>query len=266
MPAKSASTFKLLALVAAAGAAGGGAYWWHEQETEQEQIIAEQAAELVQKEQEIEFLQDVASRLTLEERAARIVVTEQTQTAEGVSQTTLLFFEVGPDGEEMPAREFTVLGEQVHVGGLVIRFNEEDVARGNTLTGKSIVLWDRIYGSATSPEEGQRIDPEGQVPRPYRQTPDALVAPAGKAAFEAALWQDFWLIATDPDLAETRGVKVAYGQEVYGIFEPGRVYELTLQANGGLTLYADEMPTLMREVLRAITRTSPEAVEGDAAR
>ncbi|MEM7809376.1 MAG: hypothetical protein AAF561_14795 [Planctomycetota bacterium] len=251
MPA-SASTFLKAALLAAvAGAAGGGAYWWQERGTAKDRVIEQQ-------EREIAYLQDVAERLTLEERIARIVVTGQRRNSGGDLETDLLFFDVGRDGEELPAQAFTVLGERVHISALVIRFGEADIARGDALRGKSIFMWDAIHGSATSPERAQAIDPHGDSPRLYEGEPEAIGLDDQRAQFERELWQDFWDMAREPAVAEKNGVKVAFGQQVFGIFEPGRIYEVSLQANGGMTLYANEMPPLTRELLKAISSEVPE--------
>ncbi len=53
---------------------------------------------------------------------------------------------------------------------------------------------------------------------------------------------------------------MVHGQGVYGIFEPDYVYELTLESNGGLSLYSKPMPGIYRELLKAIkpgTLTTP---------
>lgn len=102
-------------------------------------------------------------------------------------------------------------------------------------------------------QRAQSIDTPDDAPRLYDGEPEAVGLDEERAAFEQELWRDFWAMARDPEgLGTENGVKVAYGQQVFGIFEPGRIYEVTLQANGGMTLYAGEMPPLTRELLKAI--------------
>ena len=53
-------------------------------------------------------------------------------------------------------------------------------------------------------------------------------------AFERDLWSSFWQLTTDPELRERKGVRVANAESVWGPFEPGRLYTITLEAAGGL--------------------------------
>ena len=240
---------KLAGLALAAGLAGGGAWWFQHERTATERHIAEL-------DRQIEYLEDVAERLVLEERAAKILVTGQDRSMDGTLETDLLFFDVDANGEERPAKAFTVRGEQIYVSALVIRFPEEGVEEGDPLTGKSIRLWDKIYGSAEPAEGGQAIEAQGEQPDAYGGDPATRGLDPQRAAFEAELWSDFWRMAADTEYARTKGVKVAFGQAVYSVFEPGKVYEITMQANGGLSLYSEPMPALLRESLKAIDPTT----------
>ncbi len=243
------SAIKLVGLAAVAGAAGGSAWWYQSKQTAKDRQIAEQ-------QQQIEYLEDVADRLSLEERVARIVVTDQDRSADGTLETDLLFFDVGPDGKELPAKAFTVRGERVHVSALLIRFDEEKVKAGEQLRGRTIAFWDKIHGSAVPPEEGQMLDETGEAPRVYAGNPAARGLDKERAAFEADLWTRFWEIASDTALANEEGAKVAFGQDVFGVFSPDQVYTITLQGNGGLTLYSEPMPTILRESLKAIGQSA----------
>ena len=235
---------KLTSLALAAGAAGGGAWWFQHERTATERLIAE-------KDRQIEYLEDVAERLVVEERAAKIIVTGQRRSLDGTLETDLLFFDVGPDGEERPAKAFTYRGEEGSISAYVIRFPEEDVAEGDPLTGKSIHLWDKIYGSAEPSEGGQPIETPGEAPDAYAGDPALTGLDEQRSAFEAELWDNFWRLANDEAYREAQGVKTAFGQSVYTVFEPGNVYEVRTQANGGLSLYSEPMPALLRESLRA---------------
>ena len=246
MPAATKAAAKLASLAVAAAAAAGGFAWWQSRADESQQLIAEQA-------RTIEYLRNVAGRLTLERRAAQIVVTGQRRDDDGRLVTDLLFFEVGPDGDALPPRPFAVVGERVHVGALVIKFQNDLVAEGDPLRGHSIALWDTIHGSAVAPEEGEPIDPPGAAPRVYRDPdPSQAGLDADRRAFEAGLWRDFWKLARDRDYAKAKGVRVAQGEQVFGVFEPGRVYELTLESDGGLSLYARDLDPVVRALLGAV--------------
>ena len=157
------------------------------------------------------------------------------------------------------------MGEQVHVDAKVVAFDNDFVREGDPLRGRAILLWDKIYGSAVAPEEGQPLDPVGQPPRLYDGAAEGAAArndDAARAEFEADLWADFWRLAGDADYAESKGVRVAQGQGLYGIFSPDKVYELSLGNDGRPSLYARDMDTLYRELLRAI---QPHGAESTAA-
>lgn len=236
---------KLVGLTAAVAVAGGGFAWWQYRANESQRIIEAQA-------REIEYLNNVADRLDMERRVARIIVTGQKRNDKGQLVTDLLFFEVGRDGEELAPKSFTVVGDEIRVGGRIIKFNKDFVREGDPLRGKAILLWDRIYGSATAPENAQLIDPEGKAPRIYRGDPAASGLDATRARFEAELWDNFWELAKNPELAESKGVRAMHGVEGYAPFEPDYVYELTLENNGALTLYSKPMPALYRALLQAV--------------
>ncbi len=238
---------RALGLLALAGVAGGTAFWLQSRTDDRDREIARLEAET-------QYLQEVADRLTLEERVARIVVVDQQRDSQETLVTDLLFFDVSKDGVEVtPPRAFRVYGEQVHVGALLIRFEEHFVREGDPLRGRTLALWDKIHGSATAAEQGQPIDPIGESPRVYAGGSEGVTATGDaddRRSFETELWADFWRLANDEAFAAEKGVRVAHGQQVYSVFEPGRVYDLTLQANGGLSLASRPMPPLYRELLR----------------
>ena len=239
---------KLVGLTAAVAVAGGGFAWWQYRANESQRIIEAQA-------REIEYLNNVASRLTMEERKARVVVTGQKRNDAGQLETNLLFLEIGPDGNALPAKSFTALGDRVHFDAFVIKFEDQFVKEGDPLRGKSIAIWDKVYGMATEPENGQVIDERGLAPRVYEGDAEEIAATgldAKRRAFEDRLWQDFWELASDADAAKNRGVRVAQGEGVNTKLEPDKVYELTLEADGGLNIYAREMPPEFRAMLEAI--------------
>jgi hypothetical protein len=68
------------------------------------------------------------------------------------------------------------------------------------------------------------------------------------ASFEKRLWEQFWEIATNPRLAAAMGVRVAQGEAVYKPLRMGQVYELIVDAAGGMSLRplpaddVDELP------------------------
>src|SRR4029079_5533394 len=121
-----------------------------------------------------------------------------------------------PVGE---AKTCKLEGDEIYIDTLVIKFEDKfkplddpklqeqlkQQGGGAELVGKSIILFRRIFSDKLKPESGCTLDSKGEAPIPYK-------TPATK--FEQELWQDFWKIGNDPELAKSRGVEAAYGSAV----------------------------------------------------
>lgn len=224
--------------------AAAGVTWWDRGgqaravarlEAEKATLVAERAA-----------LETVVERLSAERRVAEVLVTDQS-TVGGALQTDLLFVEYARDGRPLPPKRFTVTGDVVHVAALVVKFDRAFVRAGDGLRGRSVALFTRLYGEHQSPADGFPIDPPGEVPAAYSGDGRAS-DPA--AAFERSLWRDFWRLADDPAFARSKGVRVAHGQSVFGMFRPGRLYTLALEHDGGLSLASEPLRGIYQEAMR----------------
>ena len=109
-----------------------------------------------------------------------------------------------------------------------VKFHHDDVAAGHPLRGRTLLLLRRIYSDRMAPIDGYPIDVPGAIPPGY--------AVGEIASFEKRLWEHFWEIATDPRLASAMGVRVAQGEAVYKPLRVGQVYELIVDAAGGMSL------------------------------
>ncbi|HOA73611.1 MAG TPA: hypothetical protein PL151_04155 [Phycisphaerae bacterium] len=181
-------------------------------------------------------LQRAIQRLTGEDRVAEVHVIDQVLAGQIVDgkvverdATTIEFIEIDRQGHPLPSKRFVIPDRIVHFDALVIKFEQEDVAAGDSLRGKSLALFRRIYGENQTPAEGFRLDPENDVPDVYRVNPDP-------SPFERQLWSRFWEYARNPDLAARDRVRVAQGESVYEPMMKGDVWTLTLQNNGGLNI------------------------------
>jgi hypothetical protein len=109
-----------------------------------------------------------------------------------------------------------------------VKFAPQRVAEGDPLLGHTLVLLRKLYSDRMPPKDGFLIDTPGAIPPGY------AASDAGR--FEKRLWEIFWELATDPDLAEEMGVRVAQGEAVYKPVRAGQTYELLVDASGGMNL------------------------------
>ncbi len=230
------TAFKIafLALLVAAGTVGVYIYSGADSDAQQ----------IAQLRREAEQLQQIVQRLSAERRIAQVLVTEQHRDEDGQLITTLLFVEETRDGRTLPPKQIVVRGEHVYIDALVIKFEQPYLESGDALRGQSIALFDKIFGSAQTPEEATRIDTPGRIPEIYRNTDPVI------SQFEQSLWNQFWELARDPRQAAQAGVRVAHGQSVYGPFEPDMLYTLTIETNGNISMSAQPVPAVYREAMK----------------
>jgi hypothetical protein len=227
-----AATF--VTIIAAAGA--GGVYLaeelYYKPMREQQQMVAN--------------LKTVVERLTKEQRLAQVVVLEQNN-----ERTKFKFVEVDDAGKSIGAPQvFDIEGDEAYFDTLVIEFkanydpHNDLPLKGNEvskeLTGHSIILFRRVYGSKQEPEKGVAIDKSGQAPDAYR-------SPYPPTEIEQKLWAEFWELATDPKKAEARGVKYASGNAPFTKLKKGNVYYLEKRLTGPPIIRAEPVPAVMRE-------------------
>ncbi len=202
------------------------------------------SVQLAKLEKEKVALQQVVQRLGDEKRVAEILVTDQKADAAGKPATTLLFVEYDKAGNSLPPKSFTIEGKFAHVDAMVIKFDQHFVAEGDGLRGRSIALFTRIFGDYQTPATATPIDKPGAIPDVYRDADPQVTD------FEQDLWHQFWQLTADADLRKKKGVRVAMGQAAWGMFEPGRLYTLTLEANGGLNLTSEPVKGIYKEAMK----------------
>ncbi len=236
-------TLLALALIVLASAMGG-AYWHYRQVAHgREQQLEQSLIEAARRQQALENMID---RLTRSRRLAQIVVTEQKTGPAGLpTETSLLMVELGPDEKPVGRHCFTIPGHVAFFDGLVVKFDHEAVATAHPMRGQTVVLLRRVYSEMLAPADGFPIDVAGEVPAGYS-------GPERPADFEKKLWERFWDLCNDPALAAEYGVRVAQGEAVYKPLKPGVLYELSVEANGGLNLETRPLPEAVGEVLAAV--------------
>lgn len=119
-----------------------GLFFYYNHNSAQQQI-----EQLQQKNQ---VLEQIRHRLETDRRVARILVTGQRMMG-GQLKTTLLFVEYTAGGVELPAKQFTIDGNEAHFDAQIIKFKDEYVESGDPLRGRSILLFVRVYGADQAP-------------------------------------------------------------------------------------------------------------------
>jgi len=107
---------------------------------------------------------------------------------------------------------------------------------GDPLRGHSIALFTRIYGDKQAPRRRLTIDAPRHHSEIYQDANPTL------AEFELDHWKNFWRLSSDRGYAASQHVRVANGQGIWGMFEPGQRYTLTLEADGGLNMTTEPLP------------------------
>ncbi len=230
------SILKTFLFVGVVSAAAVGIYTYQAHNSVQAQLEREQ--------QRTAELQQIVQRLSAERRVADIIVTDQ-QIVNGVLRTTLLFGEYGRDGSSLPAKTFVVEGKMIHLDAMVVKFDGKFVEQNDPLRGHSIALFTRLYGDTQTPAAAFPIDRPGQVPLVYQDAD-----PKG-SGFEHDLWQNFWQLADDASYRSQMGVRIAQGEGVWRSFEPGHLYTVTLESNGGLNIRSEPLKGIYREAIKA---------------
>lgn len=184
-------------------------------------------AEVDQLEQERQQLLDYAQRLGASRRVAQVDVVRQRVNDRGQIVSTLLFQEIGPDGTLGKPLAVETIGALVYFESLVIKFEARFVGEADPQRGTSLAMFRRIFGECQTPD---------LVPELDRRARPLLGQMDGAGSLHAELWQRFWELVDNPQLAEQYGVRVAQCEAPAVPLHAGQVWELTLDAAGGLNL------------------------------
>jgi hypothetical protein len=203
--------------------------------------IAAKAKQLRQKDAEIatlnenvEKLETAIGLLKVDHRVARLSVVDQTQdAATGEITTKVEFVELNDEGHPIDTpREFPIKGDTVFLDNWVVKFDDKYVESADLERGTSLVLFRRIFGEKQQPIDGFPLDEVGSAPRAYLR--------GGKMSdFEKQIWDDFWVIANDPERAEQMGIRAAHGLALSMKVQKGKSYTVQLRASDGLSFVPD---------------------------
>ena len=152
---------------------------------------------------------------------------DQFVNSSGQTTTRLLWQEVGSNGLVSLPVEVEVVGTLVYFEAFVIKFEYALVGDADPERGTSIALFRRIFGDLQVPEEAPMLDSAGSLPA-EAATEDRVI--------EEQFWDRFWDLVDDTELATRYGVRVAQCEAPAVPLRPGQVWQVTLDAPGGLNL------------------------------
>lgn len=168
-----------------------------------------------------------AQRLSAARRVAQVDVVRQRADRHGQHISTLLWQEIGPDGTLGKPIALEAVGELVYFEALVIKFAHNHVEEGDPQRGTSLAMFRRIFGDRQAPESVADLDRAACPP----------VTDAGEpSSLQKELWERFWEMIDDPDLAARYGVRVAQCEAPAVPLQAGQIWEVSLDAAGGLNL------------------------------
>jgi hypothetical protein len=178
-------------------------------------------------EEEKTRLVEFARRLGASRRMAQIDVIDQVLHPAGHTVTRLRWQQIGHEGALGVPEPIEITGTLAYIEALVIKFDPQHVGEGDPARGASLAMFRRAFGDLQPPDTGARLDRE--VPPTVAREPD-------EAKLHARLWNRFWEFVEDPDLAAEYGVRVAQIEAPAVPVKPGQIWEVTLDAAGGLNI------------------------------
>jgi len=182
--------------------------------------------EISQLEKDRQRLVEYAQRLTASRRVAQADILEQLPDVHGGSTSVILWHEVDADGVLGAPREIEVIGDLVYFEAAVIKFDPQLVGDGDAQRGASLAVFRRIFGEHQPAASAMELN---QALTEQLRTENA-------ATFDQRLWSMFWKMMDDPRLAEKYGVRVAQCEAPAVRVKSGQVWEVSLDAAGGLNL------------------------------
>ncbi len=185
------------------------------------------------------LLKQVISRLEADSRIAEVLVTNVSFDEKTHKElTTIKFLEYDTKGNPTEPKYFTFPGNIIQFQSLVIRFDEPYIIRNDSLRGKSIYLFWKVFmldGANTKEFEITKVD---QVPLGYQ-------CANAHNPFEEKLWQSFWEYALNSEVAKKGGIKNAQIEAPGTLFVPGTLYTIKIEHDGGMRIDAQALPTIL---------------------
>jgi hypothetical protein len=188
-------------------------------------------------EQEKTRLIDYIKRLGASRRVAQVEVVHQCLDYDGRIANRIHWQEMAPNGLAGRFVELKTVGLLAYFEAFVVKFEHELVGTGDPERGASLSIFRRVFGDQQAPESVAMLDQEPpQTGARGAQDPTGRSSTQAFEAREAALWQRFWDLIENPELRKRFGVRVAQIEAPAVPLQDGQLWEITLDAAGGLNL------------------------------
>lgn len=196
---------------------------------------------------EQKILKEIISRLQASSRAAEVLVVGVNFNEELKKNfTTIKFLEYDSAGKPLEPKYFTFPGNILQFQSLVVRFDDRFVMAGDSLRGKSVYLFWKVFCLDGNNTKEFPITYVEDVPGGYK---------IGKKtnAFEDRFWKNFWTYAFDKTAASRLGIKNVQIEAPGVMFIPGYLYTLKIEHNGGLRIDTSPLPEILKgeKILRS---------------
>lgn len=189
--------------------------------------VSRLTAQVEQLQQQREHLVEYVRRLKASRRVAQADVLQQFPDERGRTVSVIRWNEIGLDGTLGEPQTIEAVGRLVYFEAAVIKFDLDRVGEGDPEKGVSLALFRRVFGEDQSASSVSDIDRQARAPSPDRGTANAN---------EQKMWSLFWRLMDEPPLAEQFGVRVAQCEAPAVVLQSGQIWEVTLDAAGGLNL------------------------------
>ncbi len=202
----------------------------HQQVQQHQQTILRLGNDLNLSQQQVEHLQTAMRLLKVDQRVAEVTVLQQIEDPQsGDVLTEFAFQEIDSEGNPIDnPRTFRIAGDLLYVDFWVVKFEDKFIEAAAIDKSTSICLFRRLFGEFQEPHEGYTLDTVGERPVAYGSQP--------LSNFEAAIWDNFWIISNDAEQAAAMGIRAAHGEAVSIKLARGQKYRITLRASDGLSI------------------------------
>jgi len=189
---------------------------------------------------ENQILKQVISRLNADSRIAQVMVTKvKHDVLANRDFTTIKFVEFDVKGKALTPKYFTFSGNLIQFQSLVVRFTDSCVESGDSLRGKSIYLFWKIFMLDDKNTEVFDLASVNEVPRGYKIS-------NSRNSFEEKIWKNFWGYALSSKAGLNGGIKNAQIEAPGTKFIPGVIYTIKIEHDGGLRIDTSDIPEILK--------------------